>query len=77
MQKTQQEANWDMDNDSDIKGQSESSDEENGMLHDFYTNAEMWRATTKPKVAFDQLGGNTVAPFIQGIGGCWGLGVKD
>jgi len=66
-----------MDNDSDIKGESESSDEENGKLKDFYMNHEMWRATTRPRIPFDQLGSNSISPFIHGIGGCWGLGVKD
>jgi len=45
MQKTQQEAGWDMDNDSDLKGGSESSENENDMIKEYYSNPHMWKST--------------------------------
>jgi len=42
MQKTQQEADWDMDNDSDLKGGSESSSDEAKAMKEYYGNQEMW-----------------------------------
>jgi len=38
MEKTKQEANWDMDKDSDIKNGSESSQDENDMIKNYYEN---------------------------------------
>lgn len=45
MQKTQQEENWDMDNDSELRGGSESSEDENVMIKQYLNNDSLWRAS--------------------------------
>lgn len=39
----------------------------------------MWKSTfeKRPSLASQAPGSNQISPLIKGIGGCWGLGVKD
>jgi hypothetical protein len=57
----------------------ESSENENDMIKEYYSNPHMWKSTfeKRPSLASQAPGSNQISPLIKGIGGCWGLGVKD
>lgn len=83
MQKTKEEANWVLENDSDIKGGSESSEDDNQQLRDYYGSSEMWKAsfvidqkTSENKMKMIRTNA-FVQPYIKGIGGTWGTGFQD
>ena len=78
MEKTCLSTNWDMDNDSEIKGGSDcDSEDDHDAMRDYYEDRRYWKAT---KLMFDQQepkASDKVDPIITGIGGSWGLGIRD
>ena len=83
MLKTQDEADWDMDNDSDLQGGRDGEcSEEEGYSKAYFGNQDMWTATqqclVRDRVVIDrQNRADQIHPFIEGIGGYWGLHKKD
>jgi hypothetical protein len=70
MEKTQKEANWDMDNDSDVRGGSDDdADDEVEQLNAHYSDPRIWRAIDALKEAVEPL-----PKQICGVGGTWGSG---
>lgn len=70
MEKTREEANWDMDNDSDVRGGSEDDmDDDDELLKNHYSDKRLWKA-------IDSLftGVESLPSQIAGIGGTWGFG---
>lgn len=65
-----------MENDSDLKGGSESSEDEVNAQKNFYQNEHMWKSTFVQREEYKQVTpaerANTITPIIDGIGGCWG-----
>jgi hypothetical protein len=49
------------------------------MIKEYYSNPHMWKSTfeKRPNLGSQAPGSNQISPLIKGIGGCWGLGVKD
>jgi len=69
MQKTQGEANWDMENDSELKAPSESSEDENDMVKGYYTHKQMWKASFKRLPASKK--DETLTVNFKGQGSYW------
>ena len=72
---TSREANWDMDNDSDMKAASEDEDaDEAEILKTYFKDEKLWRACDSLTQSSDV---GEISPQIYGIGGTWGHSYKD
>lgn len=62
---------------------TESSEDDNQQLRDYYGSSEMWKSTfmLEKKTSEDKMKmirtNAFVQPYIKGIGGTWGTGYQD